>query len=188
VNLPNRLTVLRIILVPVFVTTLVYWQNGRGYCRALALVTFLIACATDALDGWIARRTNQKTRLGSLIDPLADKILLSSAYLAFALLPGLPESAHLPVWITILVLFRDLLLLTGAGVIFMMHNQFDAKTNFTGKATTVFQMALVMAILADVPLVLRNGLLAGTAILTVVSGGLYLKSGAAQLNGGFNRA
>ncbi len=187
-NLPNRLTVLRVVLVPVFVTALAYWTPERDFCRVLALTVFLAACVTDALDGWIARRTGQKTRLGSLIDPLADKILLTSAYLAFALLPGIPSSAHLPVWLTVVVISRDLLLVTGAAIIFMMQNRFDAHTNFLGKVTTVFQMSLVIGILAGAPAELLQALIFCAAAATVVSGAVYLKAGVSRLGGGSDHA
>lgn len=187
-NLPNQLTVLRVVLVPVFVTALAYWTPERDVCRVTALIVFLAACVTDALDGLIARRMNQKTRLGSLIDPLADKILLTSAYLAFALLPGIPGSAHLPVWLTVIVISRDLLLVTGAAIIFMMQNRFDAHTNFLGKTTTVFQMLLVIAVLAGAPHPLIPILIVCTAAATVLSGAVYLKAGASRLGGGSEHA
>lgn len=187
-NLPNRLSVLRIVLVPVFVTAIAYWTPDRDVCRLVALSVFLTACATDGLDGWIARRTHQKTRLGSLIDPLADKILLTSAYLAFAWMPGLPEPARLPVWLTVAVISRDLLLVTGAAIIFMMQNRFDARTNFLGKATTVSQMLLVIAVLSNAPAAGIQALVWAAAVSTLLSGAVYIKEGIGRLGGGTEHA
>lgn len=187
-NLPNRLSILRVVLVPVFILALAYWTPDRDYCRVIALVVFLTACVTDALDGWIARRTQQKTRLGSLIDPLADKILLTSAYLAFAWLPGIPDSIRLPVWVTVIVISRDLILVTGAAIIFMMQNRFDAQTNFLGKITTVFQMLLILALLAGIPGAATQTLIVCVAAATVLSGAVYLQSGVARLGGGPDHA
>ena len=167
---------------PAFVLALAYWDPTKDYCRKAALAIFLTACLTDALDGWIARRLHQKTRLGSLIDPLADKILLTSAYLALAWLPGVPDSSRLPVWLTVLVISRDLILVTGAATIFMMQNRFDPHTNYLGKVTTVFQMILVIAALAGISGSPLQILVVGTAVATALSGAVYLKLGAAQLN------
>lgn len=195
-NLPNRLTILRILMVPVFVSALAYWTPQRDYCRLIALAVFLLACVTDALDGWIARRTGQKTRLGSLIDPLADKILLTSAYLALAWIRGIPADSRLPVWLTVLVISRDLLLVTGASIIFMMQNRFDTQTNFLGKLTTVCQMALVIAVLGGATLksgpssaefIVLEALIACVAVTTVLSGAVYLRAGIARLGGGNER-
>jgi cardiolipin synthase len=175
-------------MVPAFILALVYWTPERTYLKSLALSIFLTACLTDALDGWIARRTGQKTRLGSLMDPMADKILLTSAYLAFAWLPGLPDAARVPAWLTVIVVSRDLILVTGAAMIFMMQNRFDAATNFLGKITTVLQMLLVLGVLAGVPSEILQGLVFAVAAATVLSGAVYLKAGIAKLGGGTERA
>lgn len=187
-NLPNRLSILRVVLVPVFVLALAYWTPERDLCRVIALTVFITACVTDALDGWIARRMNQKTRLGSLIDPLADKILLTSAYLAFAWLPGIPDSARLPVWLTVVVISRDLLLVTGAAIIFMMQNRFDAQTNFLGKMTTALQMSVIFLILAGGGQPAVDYLEYAVAAATLLSGAVYIRAGIARLGGGAERA
>ncbi len=175
-------------MVPAFILALVYWTPERTYLKDIALTIFLSACVTDALDGWIARRTGQKTRLGSLMDPLADKILLTSAFLAFAWLPGLPDAARVPVWLTIIVVSRDLILVTGAAMIFMMQNRFDANTNFLGKITTVLQMFLVLGVLAGISPEILQGLVLAAAAATVLSGAVYVKAGIAKLGGGTERA
>lgn len=176
-------------LVPVYILALAYWTPERAYCRDVALAIFLTACITDALDGWIARSTRQKTRLGSLIDPVADKILLTSAFLAFACIPGIPVEARLPIWLTVLVVSRDLLLLTGSAVIFIMHNRFDPQTHWLGKLTTVCQMALVIGVLANLPAKPHQAflILAATAT-TLLSGAVYLKAGVKRLGGGAEHA
>ena len=120
-------------LVPAFMASLLYWQEGQSYFRTIALMIFVVACFTDAADGFIARRTRQQTRLGSLIDPLADKLLLVTAFLALTIMGGIPDGSKLPAWLTVLVVSRDVFLITGMIIIFVMSNQFDAKTNFLGK-------------------------------------------------------
>ncbi len=100
-TLANQLTILRVALAPVFVLAVVY-----GYLGA-ALVAFLVAGATDALDGLIARRTGQRTSLGAWLDPLADKLLLVTTFIVLTL-PGIPLTNHLPLWLTVVVISRDI--------------------------------------------------------------------------------
>jgi cardiolipin synthase len=176
------------LMVPAFITTLLYWTPDRGMLGIAALAIFLAACATDGLDGWIARRTGQKTRLGSLLDPMADKILLTSAYLALAWLPSIPDGARLPAWLAVVVLSRDIMLVTGTAVIFIMQNRFEAKTNFLGKLTTVLQMALIVASLAGAPEELIQVMVITVAAATALSGVVYLRFGSARLGGGTEHA
>ena len=109
-TLANQLTMLRVALAPVFVLAVVY-----GYLGA-ALVVFLVAGATDALDGLIARRTGQRTSLGAWLDPLADKLLLLSTFIVLTL-PGIPLTNHLPVWLTVVVISRDICILCVVAVV-----------------------------------------------------------------------
>ena len=99
----NQLTILRIVLVPVFVLLVVYGQLGW------ALVAFLVAGITDALDGLIARRAGQRTQLGAWLDPLADKLLLVTTFVVLTL-PGIPLVNHLPIWLTVFVISRDVVI------------------------------------------------------------------------------
>ncbi|HON00757.1 MAG TPA: CDP-alcohol phosphatidyltransferase family protein, partial [Acidobacteriota bacterium] len=103
---PNQLTVLRMALVPLFILLVVYsfWL--------WALITFLVAGVTDLLDGMIARRWGRKTDLGTLLDPLADKLLLVSSFVLFTF-SSVPLVVRLPLWLTITVISRDLLLVGG---------------------------------------------------------------------------
>jgi cardiolipin synthase len=97
----NQLTILRILIVPAFVLLVVY-----GYLGA-ALVAFIVAGATDALDGLIARWTGQRTSLGAWLDPMADKLLLVTTFIVLTL-PGIPLTNHLPLWLTVLMIARDI--------------------------------------------------------------------------------
>jgi cardiolipin synthase len=99
-TLANQLTILRMLLVPAFVLLVVY-----GYLGA-ALVAFIVAGATDALDGLIARWTGQRTSLGAWLDPMADKLLLVTTFIVLTL-PGIPLTNHLPLWLTVLMIARD---------------------------------------------------------------------------------
>ena len=180
-NLANKITVFRMILVPVFIGCLLYWDRGRPELRAAAAGIFLFACITDALDGLLARRFGQKTPLGALIDPLADKALLVSAFFALTFLPRIPEEVRLPLWLTVLVISRDLLLTAGAFVIAAVKGSFTPRTNLLGKATTFGQMLLVLTVLWGLER-LEAPLIAAAALLTLASGAAYLRTGAAILS------
>ena len=99
-TLANQLTILRIMLIPAFVLLVVYGHLGW------ALITFLTAGATDALDGLIARRAGQRTTLGAWLDPMADKLLLVTTFVVLTL-PGIPLTNHVPLWLTVFVISRD---------------------------------------------------------------------------------
>ncbi len=168
-SLPNYITLLRIILIPFFINLMIY-----GYYRE-ALIVFIVACVTDALDGLIARLTNSKTELGAFLDPMADKLLIISAFVTLVLLD------MLPVWLVIVVVSRDIILVLGSIAIYFTGHQFVARPSIIGKTTTVLQLLVV-----TLSLILRNfgagfGLMMVlhwiTAAFTVVSGVLYVARG-----------
>ena len=106
----NQLTILRVMLIPAFVLLLVYGYQGW------ALITFLVAGITDALDGLIARRAGQRTSLGAWLDPMADKLLLVTTFVVLTL-PAMPLANHLPLWLTVLVISRDILIVGVVAII-----------------------------------------------------------------------
>jgi cardiolipin synthase len=106
----NQLTILRVMLIPAFVLLLVYGYLGW------ALVTFLVAGVTDALDGLIARRAGQRTSLGAWLDPMADKLLLVTTFVVLTL-PAMPFTNRLPLWLTVLVISRDILIVGVVAII-----------------------------------------------------------------------
>lgn len=173
-NLPNYLTLLRVILVPVFFTLLVSYGNGDEKFRGWALGVFLAAVMTDALDGFVARLTNQRTELGTFLDPLADKLLLLSGYLGIMFVSNLPH--HPPLWITVTIVFRDVVIVVGMLVIFLVTQKVKSVSpHWVGKVTTFFQMAGLVAILLkhEASVWLWNI----TAVLTLFSGGIYVRRG-----------
>lgn len=144
-SLPNYITLLRIILVPFFFTELVSYQPGSEHHRWWAFAIFLTACFTDALDGFLARVLKAKTPLGTFLDPLADKLLLLAGYLGLLFVKALPY--HPPLWITVTIVFRDLLILSGLLILFLITGSATVQPNFLGKVTTALQMATLGAIL-----------------------------------------
>jgi len=179
-NLPNKITILRILLVPFFVTCLVYYNPQADYLRFVALSIFLLAVITDALDGYLARRTNQKTKLGMIIDPIADKILLLSAFLSLALIKGLPVGVKLPAWVLIVIISRDSIILLGSVLIFVSGGNLDIKPNFWGKITTFLQMLTIISLLLLLPF--SRIIWSLMVVFTAISGLVYITRGSRLLN------
>ena len=182
-NLANRITIACIVSVPLFVTLLLYHSPEHPTFRLLALGVFLAACLSDALDGWLARRRNERTELGSYIDPIADKLLLVSGFLSLSLIPDLPGAMHMPAWVTISVLSRDLMIVIGAVVLFFTTGSLKPRPIFIGKITTVVQMATLVAALSAMPYDLRLVLDGATVFFTAWSGVLYVHMGGKMLQG-----
>jgi cardiolipin synthase (CMP-forming) len=176
-NLPNRLSVLRITLVPVFVALLLYWAPGRDSLRLWAIGIYVFACLTDALDGLLARRWGLITPLGSYLDPIADKLLLVSGYLALSLMAHLPDPMRIPGWLTLIVLSRDIIILGGSALLFMATGDFKAQPLFVGKLTTVAQMAALFVSLWSLPWETRAPFYVFAGAMTVISGGAYVRKG-----------
>lgn len=144
-SLPNSITLFRIVLVPFFFTELISYQSGEELHRWYALAIFIVAAITDALDGTIARLTNHQTELGRFLDPLADKLLLLSGFLGLLLVPDL--LLRPPLWVTVTIVFRDLMLVFGLISIFIVTGRIRVQPNWLGKTTTVAQMITLSVIL-----------------------------------------
>ncbi len=165
-NVPNSLTLLRLFLVPLLTISIIYREFE------LTLVLFLLAAATDLLDGVFARLLNQCTLLGLYLDPAADKILTLSCYLSLAFI-GL-----VPAWLTVLVFFKDLFMILGAAIIFFCGWELKVEPSSWGKHTTFLQLLTIAAVL----LLAVTGwstpwlvwLFFATGLLTIFSGGHYI--------------
>ena len=170
----NRLSILRMVFVPVFLILVVYGYSGG------ALAVFVVAGITDALDGLIARRLNQRTPLGMFLDPFADKLLLVSAFVVFSL-ATLELTVRIPLWLTITVISRDVLLIVSVLIINLTMGRRLFHPSILGKATTAVQLLTVLAVLTNNYLQARlpffDGLLYVTLLLTIVSGMSYLVQG-----------
>lgn len=167
-TVPNQLTLLRLGFLPLFIILVFY----RRYTWALAIL--ILAALTDSMDGLLARSLNQKTRLGAYLDPIADKLLLSSSFVVLAL------NAQIRWWLTILVLGRDVLILTTAVVILLATGYRSFTPSVFGKLTTFFQILLVFTALAAAVfhqpaalVIARRGLVYVVAAFTVFSGFHY---------------
>jgi cardiolipin synthase len=136
----NQLTILRIVFVPVFIILLVYRE------MALALATFVLAGITDVLDGIIARRFGQKTSIGAVLDPLADKLLMASSILILSL-PQMEFLNAIPRWLMVIILFRDVFILLVSLIVVLMVGWRIFTPSSYGKASTVMQVLTVLAVL-----------------------------------------
>ena len=175
-NIPNFLSLLRIILVPVFVIFLIQEQYSR------ALITFVVAGLTDALDGTLARLLKCQTTLGAYLDPIADKLLLVTSFVTLAIY-GL-----IPGWIAVIVISRDFIILLGIAILTLMSVTYEIKPAIVGKLTTVLQVATIFfallykAVTHDFGYYWINGLCWATALFSMLSGLVYIIRGIRLLN------
>lgn len=169
ISIPNILTVIRILLTPLFVIFLL--KNLFSF----ALLVFTIAAISDALDGLFARCFDQHTVLGAYLDPIADKLLLTSAFASLAILKILPS------WLTVIVISRDILILLGIAIFAMTNINFEVKPSIASKCTTVAQLSTVfLALLNPKPTdfyIIQWLLCWLTTGLTIISGLHYMYIG-----------
>jgi cardiolipin synthase len=171
-NLPNFLTLIRILTIPFFLMALVYHRYLE------ALVIFIIGGVTDFLDGLTARLMNQQTALGTYLDPVADKLLVISSYVMLGLIGGIP------IWLTVVVVSRDALILLGYVILYLLLEEHpQVKPSVIGKCSTGLQLltlGVAVALLHSPRIVdplVRDVVIGATAFATVVSGLQYLYRG-----------
>jgi cardiolipin synthase len=168
-TIPNWITLIRIILIPWFAILLINGSLNQ------ALWVFAGAAVTDALDGLTARRFSQKSRLGAYMDPIADKLLLSTAFVALAIMK------EIPVWLSVIVISRDVVIILGVSILFLTQVRFEIKPTVYSKLTTVFQLLLILSVLSsgyiDLGQAARQAMIITTLVLTLFSGFHYIYSG-----------
>jgi CDP-diacylglycerol--glycerol-3-phosphate 3-phosphatidyltransferase len=187
-SLANRITFGRIFFIPIFVVLLLYYDKSvfRGedndIFRIFASLIFIIIFLSDALDGYVARSRNQITRLGTILDPLADKALILSALILISYAPDNAYRIHLPIWFVWLVICRDIMLVTGALIIHILSGALIVQPRIFGKTTTVFQAVFILWALlnfSEGPYIL---FLWTATVLTIVSGAQYFIDGIRQFD------
>ena len=139
-TLPNLLSVFRILLVPVFLWSLL---NKKPF---EALLLFFLAGLTDVLDGWTARIWHQRTKIGTILDPAADKLLMATSYVVLSI-SSLATPNFIPIWLTVVVFARDLLIVTGAFIAYLSWRQKTFMPSLLGKISTVCQVGTVFLVL-----------------------------------------
>lgn len=179
-NLANKISIARILLIPFFIGSIVYYKNEGSAASYLPLFIFFIAVVSDALDGFIARRFNQKTELGAILDPIADKLLIITAFICLSFSKSIPENLKVPAWLPITVISRDILIVLGTVLVHMRRGTVPITPSIFGKITTFLQMATILAVLIRFPYSFIVWNLAG--ISTVISGIDYIVRGSRLLN------
>ncbi len=179
-NLANWISIGRVILIPFFIASIVYYSPEKDFLRFVAIGIFLTAVISDGIDGYIARTKKIKTRLGSFLDPMADKLLLSSSFITLALAGNIPLQIKLPLWVPILVISRDVMLALGSFLIHVITGDLKIVPSILGKLTTFFQMAAIICILLQMPF--SYFLLYTAAFFTFISGFDYIIKGTKLIN------
>jgi cardiolipin synthase len=179
INIPNILTVLRILLTPLFVIFLL-----RDLFH-FALLVFTIAAITDGLDGLLARYFNQYSVLGAYLDPIADKLLLASAFVSLAVLKIIPP------WLAVIVLSRDILIVTGIAVFSLVDIHIEINPSLVSKWTTAAQFLTILLTLLD-PIIpeiqiIKRMLFWITASFTTASGLHYVYIGLNILQNSYSK-
>jgi cardiolipin synthase (CMP-forming) len=171
-NLPNFLTLIRILTIPFFLVYLAYHRYS------VALVIFIFGGFTDFLDGLTARWMHQETRLGAYLDPVADKLLVFSSYVMLGSIDALP------LWLVVIVVIRDVFILLGFGIIYYVRQEkFEARPTVAGKCSTLFQLLTLAVALISLhaptllPALVLDILIGATAAATILSGIQYLYRG-----------
>ena len=178
----NKITIMRILLVPFFVVQMLYYfEGGLEWDRGLALASFGLAAVSDGIDGYIARHCNQRSELGSILDPLADKLLLVSGIVLLSLHRE-QYLSRLPLWLVTTVISRDVLLVLGAVIIHYVGGHVTVRPHFTGKIATVLQMTCVVWGLFKFNAGWLQAWAAGATVCTAVSGVIYIWAGVRQLS------
>jgi cardiolipin synthase (CMP-forming) len=173
----NKITILRILLIPFFVVEILYFvETGNELHRLLAILSFAIASILDGVDGYVARHYNQWTELGTVLDPLADKLLLVSGIVVLSF-DHAPRLRVIPLWLTGTIIGRDLLICLGVIVVRFTVGKVTVRPRLTGKIATVLQMALVLWILlkwTDDHVAWLQVISLGAGLFTGASGLLYV--------------
>jgi CDP-diacylglycerol--glycerol-3-phosphate 3-phosphatidyltransferase/cardiolipin synthase len=182
VTFANQITIVRILLIPVFVGLAIYY--GESVARGAAneslrwwtIAVFATASLSDGLDGFVARHFNQRSRLGAILDPLADKLLMLAALLTLSFTSW---RQTFPLWFPLLVIFRDLASVGGAFIVDRIAGKCEIHPHWSGKVATFAQMAAILWLMLDFPMLYLPT--AAAAAFTIVSGFLNLAEGIRQI-------
>ena len=186
----NKITVVRIVMIPIFVTLAIYYGgsiqdgNPQDWLRYAAITVFLLAAVSDGLDGFVARRYNQRSSLGMILDPIADKGLLLSGIVTLSISNWSTVDVHygkFPVWFPVLVITRDIVILVGSAVLHILNGKVRVRPSWTGKVATVLQMAAIAWVMLQLHLLPLIYVVLAAGLFTLVSGAIYVRDGVRQL-------
>jgi CDP-diacylglycerol--glycerol-3-phosphate 3-phosphatidyltransferase len=177
-------------MIPVFVTMAIYYGQSiqRGapleWMRFTAIAIFLVAAVSDGLDGYVARRYNQRSSLGVVLDPLADKGLLLSGIITLSISNWSdidPDYGRFPAWFPVLVISRDAVILVGAMILYLLNGRVHVKPNWTGKVATVLQMVAIGWVMLQLQFLPLLSVVIAAGAFTFISGIVYVTDGVRQL-------
>jgi CDP-diacylglycerol--glycerol-3-phosphate 3-phosphatidyltransferase len=186
----NKITIVRILMIPAFVTMAIYYGESikRGdpleWQRFTAIVIFILAAVSDGLDGYVARRYNQRSALGVYLDPIADKGLLLSGIITLSISnwsQSDPEYGSFPVWFPVLVISRDAVILVGTMILYLLNGKVHVKPNWTGKIATVLQMIAIGWVMLQLRFIPLLYVVVAAGVFTLISGIVYVTDGVRQL-------
>jgi len=177
-------------MIPAFVLMALYYGESikRGqpeeWQRYTAIMIFLLAAVSDGLDGYIARRYNQKSALGVILDPIADKGLLLSGIITLSISNWSdidPQYGQFPTWFPVLVISRDAVILIGSAVLHLLNGKVRVRPAWTGKVATFLQMAAIAWVMLQLRFIPLIYVVAAAGLFTFISGIIYVMDGFRQL-------
>jgi cardiolipin synthase (CMP-forming) len=187
----NKITVIRILMIPVFVTLAIYYgesiQEGspQDWMRFTAIAVFLLAAISDGLDGYVARRYNQRSSLGVILDPIADKGLLLSGIITLSISNWSQVDPHygkFPAWFPVLVISRDVVIVIGSLLLHVLNGKVRVRPSWTGKVATVLQMVAIAWVMLQMRIPPLIYIVYAAGFFTLVSGVIYFRNGLRQLS------
>jgi cardiolipin synthase len=186
----NKITLVRILMIPAFVTMAIYYGESikRGdpleWQRYAAITIFILAAVSDGLDGYVARRYNQRSTLGVYLDPIADKGLLLSGIITLSISnwsQSDPEYGRFPAWFPVLVISRDVVILVGTMILYLLNGKVHVKPKWTGKVATVLQMIAIGWVMLQLRFIPLFYVVVVAGVFTLISGIVYVTDGVRQL-------
>jgi CDP-diacylglycerol--glycerol-3-phosphate 3-phosphatidyltransferase len=190
----NKITVLRILMIPLFVTMAIYYGESiqrhepQEWMRFTAIIIFLVAAVSDGLDGYVARHYKQHSSLGVILDPIADKGLLLSGIITLSISNWSetdPDYGKFPIWFPVLVITRDAVILVGAIILhYFIGDKMRVKPSWTGKVATVCQMCAIAWVMLQLRFLPLTFVVIVAGVFTSVSGVIYMLDGIRQLQAG----
>ena len=147
VSLANKITFLRILLVPVFIIALLYYSPERDFLRLVALGIFVLASLSDVADGYLARSRNERTPLGMILDPLADKVLLISSFVCLTRMGAGYWEFRIPPWLAVAAISRDVILIVGSSLLIVQQGHLGMEATRWGKFSTLSQVVTIIGVL-----------------------------------------
>jgi CDP-diacylglycerol--glycerol-3-phosphate 3-phosphatidyltransferase len=185
----NKITIVRILMIPVFMVLAIYYGESvrrsepLEWLRFAAIMVFILAAVSDGLDGYVARRYNQRSSLGVILDPIADKGLLLSGIITLSISnwsESDPDYGRFPAWFPVLVITRDAVILVGAIVLHLLNGKVHIKPSWTGKVATVLQMCAIGWVMLQIHFIPLPFVVALAGIFTFISGVVYVLDGVRQ--------